>query len=824
MVTNHCGASMRNPAGVFFLLSLSALAAGKLFAGGDGTFQSPFRIVNAGRPGPATVHSGDFNGDGKLDLATANGSPNILVFLQNPSNRLEWKQVPLQVGSQVWFVRSADFTGDGVDDLIAGDISATAFFIRSRGDGTFERPVPLADSWGARWTAVGDWNRDGNMDVATANISNANLTIYLGDGAGKFTLSQKLPGSREHTLEALDYDGDGILDLMLGTGLDGLIPHHGKGDGTFEARESFKHMGCVEYLAEVGHFRGKDYILWGDFNKDGKGDLAPTCIETTSASAGISRGDATYEETLETAAGPDVDSTAIADLSDDGNPDLAIASKGSTAIRVYLGKGDGRFLPEPVLFGPTGNTPSFLIARDLDADGFIDLISADTASSSLTLLWGRKGERFLESSFNLEGHPPAKAMAAADLDRDGAPDLFIARADQPEVHVYLKPGKTLPKNPSLVIQTEARYGLLEASDLDGDGTPDLAGADPVGGKALVALLEAAGKARQQLALDAGVLPSAVLVARIDEGPTPDLAIPCKGSNHVAIFLNQGGGSFAAARILPTIDKPKGAVLGDADGDALADLVVFSDVEVTVHSGRGDGNFLDAQALVHDDAKTFTAVALGDVTGDQTQDLLVTEAKTASVLIFAKKGDPPIALKTIGAPNSIVLADLDGDGLLDITAASESARSASVFLNQGPRGFPDPPVYGLGIKPLAHLLLDLDLDGALDLAAFSASAAVVLFGRPNVSAAPLFRRGDVSADGDMAITDPILILHRLFLGGEPLPCEDAADADDDGLVQMNDAILILISLFLGGGPLPPPGPDACGEDVKPDGLACDAGCP
>src|SRR5262245_8527274 len=139
------------------LLFLSA-AGPPVLAGGDGTFQAPLSIINAGRPGPATVHAGDLDGDGKIDLATANGSPSLLVFFQNPSNRLDWKPLPLRVGSLVWFVRAADFDGDGFEDLVASDISATAFFIRSLGNGGFERPRPLAGSDGARWSAFGDWN------------------------------------------------------------------------------------------------------------------------------------------------------------------------------------------------------------------------------------------------------------------------------------------------------------------------------------------------------------------------------------------------------------------------------------------------------------------------------------------------------------------------------------------------------------------------------------------------------------------------------------------------------------------------------------------
>src|SRR6185503_16049787 len=102
-------------------------------------------------------------------------------------------------------------------------------------------------------------------------------------------------------------------------------------------------------------------------------------------------------------------------------------------------------------------------------------------------------------------------------------------------------------------------------------------------------------------------------------------------------------------------------------------------------------------------------------------------------------------------------------------------------------------------------------------AFSSASAVVLFGHP-ASGGPRFVRGDVDADGQILITDAILILNRLFLGGEALPCEKAADADDDGSLVLTDPILILGRFFLGDAALPPPGPD-CGEDRTQDPLAC-----
>jgi hypothetical protein len=91
------------------------------------------------------------------------------------------------------------------------------------------------------------------------------------------------------------------------------------------------------------------------------------------------------------------------------------------------------------------------------------------------------------------------------------------------------------------------------------------------------------------------------------------------------------------------------------------------------------------------------------------------------------------------------------------------------------------------------------------------------------AAALLRRGDANGDGRILLNDPVRVLNFLFQGGDPLPCPDAADANDDGAVNLTDPVAVLRYLFQGGGPPAAPGPDACGEDVGPDELGCDAEC-
>ena len=233
-----------------------------LLGNGDGTFQRPTQaaIGNA----PAGVILGDFNLDGRLDVATADsGTPNISVLLGNGDGTLQPRQ-RINVGAMPNALASADFDGDGIPDFAAAVPSG---FVVVLGDGSggsrlekfITSPTTIPATAGI---TVGDWDGDGNMDVVFGGLG-FGQDLNLGNGDGTFRVSPLTIPLVKPLL--IDIDGDGKDDVA---GLDDIA--HNNFDILLSLGTTFQQKFGVQFMGDV------DDITAGDFDNDGNIDFAIT--------------------------------------------------------------------------------------------------------------------------------------------------------------------------------------------------------------------------------------------------------------------------------------------------------------------------------------------------------------------------------------------------------------------------------------------------------------------------------------------------------------------------------------------------------------------
>jgi uncharacterized protein (TIGR03437 family) len=333
---------------------------------------------------PSAVIAGDFNGDGKVDLAvsTADG----LFVLLNAGNRNFQAPIRTDAPSGIfWMPAAADFNGDGKDDLVG---SGSVFL--SRGDGTFMPPVKIGDQ---EAVATADFNGDGKTDLLIADhywsngaVITHGVRVLLGNGDGTFRAGAKLTVTAAVQIRVADFNGDGRADVVMlpipgiypdltGAGFTTLLVFLGRGDGTFSPVIRTTLQATSDAWSIVS-------FLVADFNGDKMPDLF------TASGIMLGKGDGTFRAPVPYTTKLPGYPIAAADLTSDGFADVVMTDK-ENSIAIYPGKGDGTILPALEQRISSGlSYPYAAILVDLDADGRLDVIISNTAYSSISALLG----------------------------------------------------------------------------------------------------------------------------------------------------------------------------------------------------------------------------------------------------------------------------------------------------------------------------------------------------------------------------------------------------------------------------------------------------
>lgn len=675
-------------------------------------FQPPTYSGN----GPLFV--ADFNGDGKPDILTGDGTMNL-------GNGDGTFTPGTTVSGGVLAV--ADFNGDGNPDVLQQG-TGTLLVLLGKGDGTFQAPTSSSSGVPSLLTvAAADLNGDGSADVV--GVFGTSVLVFLSKGGGTFgagvsyNLGTTSAGST--LLLLADFNGDGKTDIgvsLAGNNVAGQeLFFLGNGDGTFQAPKSSTTVYNPQYIAA------------GDFNGDGKLDLAisapafcnGTCTQAESLFILAGNGDGTFQSPVAalTGNGP----IAVGDLNGDGKLDLAFTGNDPTVAQVYLGNGDGTFSNRSnyVIAFPPG--PPFIpivapiTIADFNMDGKPDIVALSD------ILLGNGDGSFAGVPLGLVPDSlmnDSAAVAISDFESNGKLDVAVVpypNLDAPSPsNLYI-----LRNNGSGVLTLIHTYALFQpsyrvfAADLNGDGKPDLvvSGKDASTGNWSYTVLLGNGDGGFQAPIlyQQSVNGSLAAIGDFNDDHKPDLAAVAGSS--AAVFLSNGDGTFSAP-IYALDGSAYSLLIGDFNGDGKLDLAAPFMTGTTGATGilYGNGNGSFQPEAFPSSLNSFSAAYVGDFNNDGRPDLLGSSQNGQFVSInngdgtFTALSPLPSALRTNG------VADLNGDGNLDLSIVDDFTSQdqfSGVVLGNGDGTFGSFQNLNVGLVAAAFFA-DMNNDGLPDM--------------------------------------------------------------------------------------------------------------
>jgi hypothetical protein len=598
------------------------------------------------------------------------------------------------------------------DGMMARIVWLTSALVLSAGPG-LAQPLEFASTAyrstpGARAVVAVDVNRDGWLDLATANTGRNTVAILLnrGDGTGFAPAVETPVGAGPFDIDAGDLNRDGIPDLVVTTpdahaievllmGADGRPASRSVTAAGSESRgaaladvtrdgildlvysDYARHRvvvlpgteagGFAFVLADVAVSAKPQDVAAADVNHDGLVDIVVASTGANAIDVLYGAASGAYAR-RSVGSGRTLNALTLVDLNADGWEEIAAAATSTNVLVIFRGSASGFALAGT---RAVGSSPRGIARGDLNQDGRADLVVANFGAGSATVLLGRRDGSVLPDRWgDLPSGSGARAVATGDFNNDGRLDLAVG--PQSASRVWVHDNDTAFVAPALSFRQQSTgfffYTPLAVADFNDNGIPDVLADRTI-------VLDS--KTTVRLAIDARASVIDVDAADYDRDGHQD-ALVAKGifdgqgrpaAFSLDLYLGNGRGQFRFGRMVEGMPNGlQGFRRADLDRDGHLDVVAFSHGELYVKRGIGSGPLVETVIPLPAEVAGFE---LGDMNRDGVLDAVVAHFNPASISVYPGDGSGGFGAPAVAASDiyflSFGLGDLNHDGRLDIVA-------------------------------------------------------------------------------------------------------------------------------------------------------------
>lgn len=678
---------------------------------------------------------------------------------------------------EVYLPRVADFTGDGVDDVMVAGYSTPTLRVLIGGhtngqpNGQFTRSPLIPVSGDPTSLEVGDFNGDGIKDAAVA-YRDSYFGIVLGQGAngrgnGAFrteTIVDSVSGSTLDQVLVADLNRDGLDDVLAVVYGYRLISYINTGVNMAGA-PSFSPV--VNLFSTYNPF-GRRAIAVHDVTGDGILDLVFVTSSSTPVlsvwfgGGAAGRGNGTFGSftTLDLPNGDSAVELVVAQVDGDGIEDILLGFFNSHfSVRLLRGESvagvpNGRFTVGPAsLDADMAYDLDQMLVADFNNDSVVDVVlsgekrltGGSYREASVVMLGNRGPDGYGDGTFTFSDqhydsfYNNEVNAVVLDANGDSLKDFMVVDGRYSvanQINLYLGNGVyptrtgTFTAAPPLPLVSAAADVAL--ARLDGTSALSVLTLHPPTSAVEVRLGvtadgQATGTLRSPATYATGVSPHTMALGDLNRDGHPDVVTLNDDASDVSVLFSRGWtGTLAPAVSLASGGRARALALGDLNADGRDDVVLADGMSNSVMVMLSVGSTLAPPVSVTV-SSTPVSVAVGDVDGDRIPDVVAALAVGGAVLLRGQ-GQNGLGTGTLGPPSvvggnapadEVLLVDVTDDRILDLVVARTVSGAVEVLVGQGTGGrgngmFAAPVVAMTGVSVARMRLVDVNQDGRLDL--------------------------------------------------------------------------------------------------------------